>query len=112
MKTINRTVLTIMANQPYIDWANGFDDDGPGMEASEVHATSVLIPDRYDEFNYQDFVRKHYKPIFEAELDAWMADPGVWPKNRTYALFCKWFTVVASDAVIEMGKGPIKIEEF
>jgi len=26
MKTINRTAITIRPKQPYIDWANSFDD--------------------------------------------------------------------------------------
>jgi hypothetical protein len=33
MKTINRMVVTIIPRQPYIDWANGFDDGGPKMDA-------------------------------------------------------------------------------
>jgi uncharacterized phage-associated protein len=62
-----------------------------------------LIPDAYDEFNYDAFLKKHYKKIFEEELGAWATDPVVWPKNRTYAMFSKWFKVLPSEMVFEMG---------
>ena len=112
MKTINRTVLTIMPKRPYIDWANRFDDDGPRLNEDAVHATSILITDKYDEYNYSVFLRKHYKEIFEMELDSWMTDPDAWPQKRSYPMFLEWFTVVVSDTVLEMGKGPIRVEEY
>ena len=39
-----------------------------------------------------------------------MADPAVWPKKRTYALFMKWFWVVPSEMVFDMGEDPIELE--
>ncbi len=112
MKTINRMVVTLIPRQPYIDWANGFDDGGPNMEVESVYATSILISDSYDEFNYEEYLKRHYKELFEMELEAWMTDPDLWPKNRDYKTFSKWFRVVPSDAVLEMGRGPIRIEDF
>jgi len=61
MKTINRTVVTIIPKKPYIDWANSFDDDGPKLYADTIHATSLLIPENYDEYNYELFVKKTTK---------------------------------------------------
>jgi len=58
MKTINRTVVTVSPKQPYIDWANSFDDDGPDMDTSRSISTAYLIPDKYDEFSYEKFIKK------------------------------------------------------
>ena len=112
MKTINRMVVTLIPRQPYIDWANGFDDGGPEMDTEPVCATSVLIPNRFDEFNYEEYLKKHFKELFETELEACSTDPGSWPKKRDYKTFSKWFRVVPSDAVLEMGKGPIQVEDL
>ncbi len=71
MKTINRTVVTIIPKKPYIDWANSFDDDGPKLYADTIHATSLLIPENYDEYNYELFMKINYKKIFEEELSSW-----------------------------------------
>lgn len=106
MKTINRMVVTLIPRQLYIDWANGFDDGGPKIDAESVYATSILIPDSYDEFNYEVYLKRHYKELFETELESWSTDPGSWPKKRDYRTFLKWFRVVPSDSVLEMGKGP------
>ena len=111
MKTINRTAITIIPKKPYIDWANGFKDNGPKLEPSSVHATTLLIPTKYDEFNYEQFIKKKYKIIFEEELAAWMDAPHLWPKNRDYNNFKKWFEVIPSDNILLFGDSPI-MEEY
>lgn len=67
MKTINRTVVTIIPKKRYIDWANSF-DDGPKLYADTIYATSLLTPENYDEYNYELFMKRNYKKIFEEEL--------------------------------------------
>ena len=112
MKTINRTVITIIPKPPYIDWANSFDDNGPKIETDKKLAVSILISDKYDEYNYEKFIKKNYSDIFEEELDAWMSDPDDWPKNRTYQMFDEWFEVLVSEFVIDMGDGSVEHEPF
>ena len=104
--------MTIIPQQPFIDWANNIDEDGPKWDETSIRATSILIPDEYDEFNYEEFLKKHFKEIFELELGSWMTAPDMWPKKRSYSMFMKWFLVVPSDIVIEMGKGPIRMEDL
>ena len=58
MKTINRTVVTISPKQPYINWANSFEDDGPKLESKDIHYTALLIPDKYDEYNFSEIHSK------------------------------------------------------
>jgi len=112
MKTINRTVLTVYPKQPYIEWANSFNDGGPTLDPTRLHPTAILIPDSYDEFNYEEFLQKKYKIIFELELEAWMASPEHWPKNRNYKVFNQWFEVRVADTVIDLGSGKIVFEEY
>ena len=112
MKTINRTIITVLPKRPYIDWANSFDDGGPTMDPESIHATSLLIPEKYDELNYEQFLKKNYQIIFEEELAAWMDDPDLWPPKRDYDLFTQWFQVIASDAVFDFGKYPIVAEDY
>jgi hypothetical protein len=112
MKTINRTVITILPKQPYINWANSFDDDDPKMSLDSIHATSLLIPEEYDEFTYEQFLKKNYKMIFEEELSAWMADPDSWPSEIDYNMFTRWFQIIVSDTVLDLGNDPIIVEDF
>jgi hypothetical protein len=112
MKTINRTVITIIPKQPYINWANSFGDDGPKMSMNSIHATSLLIPEKYDEFTYEQFLKKNYKIIFEEELASWITDPDTWPSKMDYNTFTQWFHIIVSDTVLDLGKEPIAAEEF
>ncbi|MBN2807874.1 MAG: hypothetical protein JXR80_00070 [Deltaproteobacteria bacterium] len=112
MKTINRTIITVKVKEPFVEWANSFDDGGPKMEIANNHPTAFLIPDRYDKFNYEDFLKKNFKIIFESELDSWMVDPSVWPQKRTYKVFQEWFDVQISDMVFDLAKGDVITESF
>jgi hypothetical protein len=108
MRTINRTAITIIPKQPYIEWANSFDD---AETYDTPHATTILIPDKYDEFNYENFIKKTYTQIFGEQLESWMADPDVWPKKRDYKTFKKWFDALCSDMTWDYGDGDIEHDE-
>jgi hypothetical protein len=112
MKTINRTAIVITPKNLYIDWANSFEDDGPELDPNSLHHSAFLIPDEYDEYDYEDFLKENFNLIFEEELSAWMADPSVWPQDRDYSTFMDWFDIRACDTVIDLGETPIEIEEF
>lgn len=112
MKTINRAAVTIVPRKPYVDWANSFGDDGPELDASNLHATSLLIPDTYDEYSYETFIKRNYKMIFEEELSSWMTDPASWPRRRNYDVFKKWFSLIPSDTILELGDGEIEVEDY
>ncbi len=108
MKPINRTAITIIPKKPYIDWANSFEDaeiyDTP-------HATTILIPDKYDEFNYETYVKKIYKEIFIEQLEAWMNSADDWPGKMTYKIFKEWFEVICSDMTWDYGNGDIEHDD-
>lgn len=112
MKTINRTVLTIIPRQPYIDWVNSIDQDGIKIDMENKQSLAILISDKYDEYNYEQLLKRNYSDIFEEELNAWIVDPNIWPEDRSYEAFNKWFEVIVSDMVIDMGIGPVDHEFF
>jgi len=68
MSTINRTVVSIIPKKPYIVWANSFDDDGPKLYADTIHATSLLIPGNYDEYNYELFMKNKVQRAMSSVL--------------------------------------------
>lgn len=107
VNTINRTAITIIPKQPYIDWANSFED---GVGYDNVHATTILIPDEYGEFDYETYLKKIFKQVFEEQLESWMADG--WPKKRTYKVFREWFECICSDMTWDYGLGDIEHDEY
>ena len=108
MKTINRTAITIIPKQSYIDWANSFEG---GVGYDRIHATTILISDKYDEFDYEVYLKKIFKDVFKEQLESWMADPDDWPPKRTYKMFKDWFEVICSDMTWDYGDGDIEHDE-
>ncbi len=114
MKILNRSVAIIKPKQPYIDWANSFDDGGPTLELEEAraNASAFLIKEHDDIRQSYTFVERHYAQIFEEELNGWIKDQKLWPQKRNIEIFNKWFDVEISEMVFDLGKDTIEVEEF
>ena len=112
MNTINRTVILVTPKQPYIDWANSFEDGGPTISSGKLRHSAYLIPDTYDEYNYKNWLKKNCKEIFIMELESWMVVPDSFPKKMTYKVFMEWFEIRVADSVFDFGKGKVVTEEY
>lgn len=108
MKSINRTAITIISKQPYTDWINSFDGT---VGNEDPQATTILIPDEYDEIDYEIYLKKNFKTIFEDQLESWTANLDEWPKKRDYQMFKKWFDVLCSDIIWDYVDGDIEHDE-
>ena len=99
---VNRSAVLVRRKQPYIDWANSFDDGGPKYDLS-IHKPDVyLLDENFEVADLKRLLRKHWKKIFEAELGNWMQDG--WPRRLTYAMFTEWFEIDQADMVWDIGK--------
>jgi hypothetical protein len=91
---LNRSVVMVRPKQPYRDWANNLDNDGPGLlPDGEDEQTVYLIPNFATDDDAWEIVEDIYSEIFEYELWNWHTDPSDWPKNRTFEVFMEWFHV-------------------
>jgi hypothetical protein len=104
---LNRTALVVRPKQPYIDWADSFDDGGPKYDPDHHQAKVFLIDEVADTRDIKKVVRRCWQAIFEEELNSWMRDPDVWPHRQTLKVFLEWFEVEVCDVVLDLGKGPI-----
>ena len=71
--------------------------------------TVYLIPQ--DRTEPKTYIRRHFKAIFEEELNAWYTDPDMWPKERSFNTFKKFFTVQIGTMVFDLGGGQIIKED-
>lgn len=86
--------------------------DGTEGYGEKNYAETILIPDDYDETNYEMYLKKIYKQIFEEQLESWMNAPDTWPKKRDYKQFNEWFQVVCSDMIWDYGDDPLEHEDL
>ena len=112
MNTINRTLLIVMPKKPYIDWVKSFENGEPDFDTGAEHYSAYLINEKFDEFNYQNYLKNHYLDIFEEELYSMIRDPDLWPQNRDLKTYNEWFDTKACDTVFDLSNEPLEIEEF
>jgi hypothetical protein len=111
MNTINRTLLIVIPKKPYIDWVNSFENGESDLDTGAEHYSAYLIPEKFDEFNYKNYLKNHYSDIFEEELYSMIRDSDLFPQNRDYKTYNEWFDTHAC-TVFDLSNEPLEIEEF
>src|SRR5262245_12569208 len=103
MSFLHRVGITITRKQPYIEWANSF-DDGPQLTEELAHdrRTIYLAPETTQDPDPVALLGEFWEQIFEAELSAWMLDAEDWPTPRTRELFDSWFEAEVTGSVYDL----------
>lgn len=110
MNMINRMALTIRPKQPYIDWADSFDDGGPRYNPEHDNPCVYLIDEIEDVSDVKKIVKRYWQAIFEESLSAWMNNPEDWPEKLSLKMLLEWFEVEVSDLVFDLGRDMIDAE--
>lgn len=111
---LNRTALVIRPKQPYIDWANSLEEDGPklSLRKQDQEYTIYLVEEFNSDLDPGPALQKHYSSIFEQELAGWHRDPSAWPGKRSLRTFMEWFDVEMHSMVVDLAKIPLEVEWF
>jgi hypothetical protein len=112
LPTINRNAVWIEATSDFLEWARRFPDPDPGLTLDELlkDSTTYLIPEQEDEPD--SWLKRNFKTIFKVELDGWCRDTSLWPKDRSFKAFKKFFTVHFCSVVMDLGNASINREYF
>ena len=104
MAFLYRSAVTVSRKQPYLDWANGFDDDGPELtgELAGSRRTVYLVGESDHRLDLHALLDDHWEDIFEEELSMWMEEEDDWPAPRTREMFDAWFDAEITDTVIDL----------
>lgn len=108
MKLVNRGFLIIRPRQEFLSWANS---NGQGVELTTEDAPepSIYLIEE-DFFDLDPIIERHFKAIFELELDLVNEKEETWPQNRTIELFLDWFEVEAGTTVFDAEKSDLRSE--
>jgi hypothetical protein len=101
----------LIPKQPYADWANSLDDDGPRFTVTDEndHLTIFLGPEMNTVEEIEAFVDKHFAYFFEHWLEGWCTEPSMWPKRRTRKTFKAWFDVRIHTMVEDTVEAPFEL---
>lgn len=109
MYDLNRSVLFVLPKEPYLEWAR----KDPAMsfltlEKLRDEGTAYLIEDSDVVHGREKLLRRHWRSIFEQELEAWTSRRSEWPKKRTLQMFEEWFDVFYSSMCLDTLNIPLE----
>ena len=110
---VNRSMIIVRPKKPFLDWANGVDDEHNDFTQKEMEddCAVFLIQDYEEDREKEEILKKHYTEIFEAELGGWCTDESMWPVKRDYKTFKQWFRLEFHSVVFDMQEDDYIIED-
>jgi hypothetical protein len=116
MRVINRTALTIVGDQPYLDWTRETEADiNRGtltVARARTYGSAFLLPELELEEDSQEWVEDNFAWLFEFQLSAWTEDESTWPGSRELTTFRAWFRIDVHNVVVDIGDDDIEGEEL
>jgi hypothetical protein len=116
MRVINRTAVTVVGIQPYLDWTRRTEADiNRGtltVARARTYGSAYLLPELDLEEDIQEWVEDNMASLFEFQLSAWTEDESTWPAPRDLKMFRAWFRVDIHNVVIDIGDDDIEGEDL
>ena len=116
MRVVNRTAVTLVGAQPYIDWTQQTDADANKgavtVARAKPYGTAILLPEFELEEDVQEWVEDNAAWLFEFQLASWSDDETTWPATRDLQTFRDWFRVDIHSIVVDVADDEIEGEEL
>lgn len=116
MRVVNRTAVTVVAAQPFVDWTLQRDAEFASGTITVVRrtplGTAYLLPEFDDESDVVEWVEENFTWLFEFQLSVWSDDESTWPAVRDLKTFREWFRLDVHSTVVDMGDDEIEGEEL
>lgn len=113
MYALNRSAIVIKLKQPYLDWTNSLPDPETISLVEMNRENHIYLINEYKtDAQLEEIVKSIHSNIFEAELDSWYRDKELWPEDRDYKMFKKWFEVVPHSMVFDILDEDIEGAEY
>lgn len=116
MREVNRTAVSIVGGDPYIEWTRSRDADfNRGqltVARTKPFGVVFLLPEGDDDISLQEWVEDNFEFIFEVQLSQWTSDESSWPSGRDLQMFKAWFRIDLHSVVVDAGDDDIEGEEL
>jgi hypothetical protein len=105
MGNLNRTAVIVIPKEPFLDWVHQSDPDDAKITLADLHHDlTVYLLDKWAYLaDFELELKAVYEEIFEEALASWYTDEEMWPKNRSYQEFQRWFDCSPHSMVIDLG---------
>ena len=116
MRLVNRTAVTVVGGDPYVEWTKSRDADFNRGQVTVVRAkafgSTFLLPEVDYEEDLQEWVEDNFAWIFEFQLSQWTGEESTWPQDRDLKMFKAWFRIDLHSVVVDVADDDIEGEEL
>jgi hypothetical protein len=116
MQLLNRTAVTVVGAQPYLEWTQQHDADiNRGtltVARARTFGSAFLLPELEAEIEVEEWVEDNASWLFEFQLSSWTEDESTWPTVRDLKTFREWFRVDIHNVVIDVADSDLEGEEL
>lgn len=105
----NRSIVNIFPTKLYLDWLNYIHDSEVFLGLNDIEPISFLIKDFDDKSEFNSWLQTNFQLLFEIRLTYSCIDKSLWPEERTFDVFNKWFEVRFSNLILDMKTDLIEI---
>jgi len=90
---LNRDVLVVHPLDPFVAWVGSVDEsDAVTPEFIRSSTNAFLLPEFDDDDEAREWLRENCDAIFELMLSDWIITPELWPEDRGWREFQRWFS--------------------
>jgi hypothetical protein len=116
MRVINRTAVTIVGAEPYVEWTRTRDADfnanAVTVARTKAYGAAFLLPEFDLEEDIQEWLEDNHAWLFEFQLSAWTEDESAWPSTRDLKTFREWFRIDIHSVVVDVAEDDVEGEEI
>jgi len=106
---LNRSALVVKPKEPFLDWLHKADPTSHelALEDLVLEPTAYLIPECGTREEVTEVLRERCEEIFVDQLDGWYRDQATWPRNRSFAVFSRWFDLEHHSMLMDLCHEPL-----
>ena len=105
---LNRDLLVVRPREPFVEWAASvFDDAQVSPETTRDWANAFLLPEFDTEEEALAWLSDECEVIFEVMLSEWIVVPEMWPEDRGWGAFQRWFALERIETTWDLVDEPL-----
>ena len=109
MYTINRSALTVVPAKPFLDWLQRVDSTSAELTLEDLRQdpSIYLLPEYDTDDQAERLLSQCHGEIFEEQLDGWHRARSVWPGDRSFDTFRRWFEYSFHSLIYDLCDDPL-----
>ena len=114
MQTLNRSAIVLTPKKPFLDWIRGADPSNRELTMADLEndPSVYLFPAFSFDHEMVDHLKVSCAEIFGQELESWDRMQESWRKDRSFAVFQRWFDYRIHSMIFDLGDERLELEEM